>query len=212
MYNVRMGLYSFDASYRNSEITSIAGVDEAGRGPWAGPVVTAAVVLGAKTRLKGLDDSKKLTARKREMLYVEIKARAVAVGVSVVTHETIDQINILQATYKSMREALLQVEGKYQLVLVDGWKIQGLSGPQHGIIDGDTKSASIAAASIIAKVTRDRIMHELSKTYPQYGFQNHKGYGTAEHTRALREFGPCPIHRKSYAPIKEALAFWPQNA
>jgi ribonuclease HII len=207
-----MGLYSFDANYRNGEITAIAGVDEAGRGPWAGPVVAAAVVLDAKTRINGLDDSKKLTPRRREMLFLEIKARAQYVGVSVVPHETIDQLNILQATYKGMKDALYQVWGTYQLVLVDGWKIPGLTIPQHGVIDGDGKSASIAAASIIAKVTRDRIMQEFAGAYPQYGFEDHKGYGTAQHIQALRKFGPCQIHRKSYAPIKEALALWQQSA
>jgi len=174
-----MGLYSFDANYRNNEILSLAGVDEAGRGPWAGPVVAAAVVLNVKTRLKGLDDSKKLTARKREILFAEIIARAVALGVAVVTHETIDQINILQATFSGMRNALSQIAGSYHIALVDGWPIPCLGIAQHGIIGGDGKSASIAAASIIAKVTRDRIMQEFSVKYRNYGFENHKGYGTA---------------------------------
>ena len=207
-----MGLYSFDANYRTDEITALAGVDEAGRGPWAGPVVTAAVVLGPQMRLRGLDDSKKLTAQKREMLFIEIKAKAIAVGISIVSHETIDELNILHATFKGMKDALAQVAGTYQLVLVDGWKIPGLDMPQHGIVGGDGKSASIAAASIIAKVTRDRIMHELSRSYPDYGFESHKGYGTAEHAEALRKFGPCLIHRKSYAPVKEIMALWPKSA
>jgi len=200
-----MGLYSFDANHRNNEISALAGVDEAGRGPWAGPVVAAAVVLNPKTRLKGLDDSKKLTARKREMLFAEIKACAVAVGISVVNHETIDQINILQATYRGMKEALAQVTGAYHLTLVDGWPIPGLLCRQAAIIGGDGKSACIAAASIVAKVTRDRLMAELSNKFPVYNFKKHKGYGTKEHQAALLRHGPCSIHRKSFGPVKKYL-------
>jgi ribonuclease HII len=170
--------------------------------------VAVAVVLAADTRFDGLKDSKKVAQRRRETLFVEITAKAIAIGVSVITHEVVDRINILRASYAGMSDALAQISGSYQLALVDGWAIPGILTAQHGVVGGDGKSASIAAASIIAKVTRDRLMKEFSVQYPAYGFEKHKGYGTSQHRRALLEHGPCLIHRKSYAPVKEALALW----
>jgi ribonuclease HII len=200
-----MDLFTHDRGYFKNGIMLIAGVDEAGRGPWAGPVVAAAVILPINTRIKGLNDSKKLSSRKREKLFVEISLRALGIGVEAISHGVIDDINILQATYLAMKGAINKLSPAPELVLVDGWPIPGLKASQVAITGGDGKSAAIAAASIIAKVTRDRIMAELSQQYPQYGFHKHKGYGTKEHREALKRYGPCPMHRKSYAPVREIL-------
>ena len=200
-----MDLFEFDGNYFEEGLTLIAGVDEAGRGPWAGPVVAAAVILPKDARIEGLNDSKKLTSSKREKLFVEIAHKALAVGVGVIGHEVIDEVNILEATYLAMKAAIKGLSSVPELVLVDGWPIPGLRLRQSAIIAGDGKSAAIAAASIIAKVTRDRMMTELSAKYPQYDFHRHKGYGTKEHRSALERYGPCPIHRKSFAPVMEAM-------
>ncbi|MGA2089841.1 MAG: ribonuclease HII [Endomicrobiales bacterium] len=201
-----MGLFSFDHTYRDTGYRVIAGVDEAGRGPWAGPVVAAAVILPESPRLPGLNDSKKLSSKKRDLLFDAITACARSVGVGIIDVTDIDTLNILQATFCAMRVAIEKLSTPVDALLVDGsLSVPGLTHTQKTIIGGDGKSACIAAASIIAKVTRDRIMIELSRQYPQYQFHEHKGYGTKVHYDALVEYGPCPIHRKSFEPVKRFL-------
>ncbi len=176
----------------------IAGVDEAGRGPLAGPVVAAAVIFPPHLTLPGVDDSKKLTPDRREQLFEIIHARALAVGCGVVGHLEIDSINILQATYKAMHLALASLPVTPQHVLVDGNSFPGTGIPYTTIVNGDALCHTIAAASIIAKVTRDRLMSESDLLYPGYGFARHKGYGTVAHREALARLGPCPIHRRTF--------------
>ena len=177
----------------------IAGVDEAGRGPLAGPVVAAAVILYPGAEILGINDSKQLSEKKREALYPEIVEKSMAVGVGIVGPGRIDEINILQATYEAMRKAVGTLCFRPDLLLVDAVTIPGLDGiRQVPIIKGDAKSLSIGAASIVAKVTRDRIMREMDGIYPEYGFAGHKGYGTAAHVAALKTYGPCPINRRSF--------------
>lgn len=176
----------------------VAGLDEAGRGPLAGPVVAAAVVLEPGTRIAGVDDSKRLTPEERESLYSEIRARAIAVGVGLVDAETIDRVNILQATRRAMGLALGALGLEPELVLTDFVALDGLRCPQRNLVNGDQRSATVAAASIIAKVTRDRMMTEADQNYPQYGFGRHKGYPTVEHLAALTAHGPCPLHRRTF--------------
>lgn len=178
--------------------TCICGIDEAGRGPLAGPVVAGACILPIDCEILYLDDSKKLSAKKREALYEEITGKAVAWGVGIVSHQRIDEINILRATYEAMRQAVSELKVTPDLLLVDAVTIPKMQMKQVGIIRGDAQSVSIAAASILAKVTRDRMMMELAKEYPRYGFEQNKGYGSAKHIEALKEFGPCPIHRRSF--------------
>lgn len=182
----------------------VCGIDEAGRGPWAGPVVAAAVVLDPKRIPEGLNDSKKLSEARRAALFDPIMASA-RVGIGIAEVDRIDRDNILQATLWAMAQALDQIEG-VALALVDGNRAPALPCPVQTIIEGDAKSLSIAAASIIAKVTRDRIMVGHAETYPQYGFARHKGYGTAFHQEALRRHGVTPLHRTSFAPIAALLA------
>jgi len=182
----------------------ICGIDEVGRGPLAGPVVAAAVILPKDCNILYLNDSKQLSEQKREELYDVIMEQAVAVGIGVVSHEKIDEINILQATYEAMRQAVGKLSVTPDLLLNDAVTIPGLNMKQVPIIKGDAKSISIAAASIVAKVTRDRMMVELDKFYPEYGFAGNKGYGAAAHIQALKEIGPCPIHRRSF--IKNFIA------
>ncbi|TCT16983.1 RNase HII [Natranaerovirga pectinivora] len=176
----------------------ICGIDEVGRGPLAGPVVSGAVVLKKDVNILYLNDSKKLSEKKREELYDEIIDKAECYSVGVASVSTIDEINILQSTYESMRNAISGLDVTPEVLLVDAVTIPGVEMPQEGIVKGDAKSVSIAAASIIAKVTRDRMMEEYDKIYPEYGFKRNKGYGTEEHVKALKEFGPCPIHRISF--------------
>ncbi len=176
----------------------ICGIDEAGRGPLAGPVVAAAVVLPAGLAIPYVNDSKKLTEKRRELLYPEIMEKALAVGVGIVSAERIDEINILQATYEAMREAVGHLAVRPDILLNDAVRIPGLAIPQVPIIKGDAKSMSIACASIIAKVTRDRMMVEYDRQYPGYGFAGHKGYGSAAHMAAIRQNGPCPLHRRTF--------------
>ncbi|MEP6828642.1 MAG: ribonuclease HII [Aestuariivirga sp.] len=178
----------------------VCGIDEAGRGPWAGPVCAAAVILDHPHIPAGLNDSKKLTEAKREKLYPEI-LRAAEVGVGLVSAAEIDVINILQATYLAMNRAVAALKSKPSLALIDGNRAPKLFCATQTINGGDGKSLSIAAASIIAKVTRDRLMIEIDAIYPAYGFARHKGYGTAAHAAALAKHGPCTEHRKSFAPI-----------
>lgn len=179
---------------------AICGIDEAGRGPLAGPVVAGAVILPEDCQILYLNDSKKLSEKRREELFLEIKDKAISWAVGIVSPQDIDDMNILQATYKAMRQAVSQLTPSPQILLNDAVTIPGLpeSMTQVPIIKGDAKSVSIAAASILAKVTRDHMMIEYDKLYPEYGFARHKGYGTAVHTAAIREYGPCPIHRRSF--------------
>ena len=176
----------------------IAGIDEVGRGPLAGPVCACAVILPSDHLILWLNDSKKLSAKKRESLYEVIMAEAVSIGMAMEPPEVIDDINILQATYSSMRKAVMSMKVQPDFLLNDAVTIPGIEIPQCPIIHGDATSVSIAAASIIAKVTRDRLMEEYDALYPMYGFARNKGYGTAEHIAALKKYGPCPIHRRSF--------------
>ena len=176
----------------------ICGIDEVGRGPLAGPVVAGAVILPKDCDILYLNDSKQLSEKKREELYALIMEKALATGLGVVVPERIDEINILQATYEAMRQAIGKLKHKPQLLLNDAVTIPGVSIKQVPIIKGDAKSISIAAASIIAKVTRDRMMVEYDRTYPQYGFASNKGYGAKAHIEAIKKFGPTPIHRRSF--------------
>lgn len=178
--------------------TAICGVDEAGRGPLAGPVVAGAVILPKDCEILFLNDSKKLSKNRREELFLEIQGKAEAWNVGIVGPDVIDDINILQATYEAMRRAIAGLSVKPQLLLNDAVMIPGVETMQMPIIKGDAKSVSIAAASILAKVTRDHIMMEYDTLFPLYGFAKHKGYGTPAHIAAIREFGPCPIHRRSF--------------
>jgi ribonuclease HII len=183
----------------------LAGVDEAGRGPLAGPVVTAAVVLPSGSRIYGLRDSKLVPLEQREALYCEIMEDALAVEIAVIDSEEIDRINILQATLAGMRACLRALQIQPHLVLVDG-HIRPKSGLlERALVGGDNLSASIMAASIIAKVTRDQIMMEAHELYPHYGFHEHKGYSVPQHLEALRAHGPCPLHRRSFDPVRQAL-------
>jgi ribonuclease HII len=184
----------------------VAGVDEAGRGPLAGPVVAAAVILDARNPILGLADSKVLTARRREQLFDEIRAKALCCSIAQASVEEIDQINILQATLLAMRRAVEGLRLKPALVLVDGNRLPVLDILAEAIVKGDSKVPAISAASILAKVTRDRWCAELDAQYPQYGFAGHKGYGTAEHLQALQTHGACPQHRKTFSPVARVLA------
>lgn len=176
----------------------VCGVDEAGRGPLAGPVCAAAVILPPDLQIPGLNDSKKLTDKKRQELFEIITAEAVSYGIALVGEAEIDEINILQATFRAMEQAVARMDVQPDIVLVDGNREPKMGYPVKTVVKGDSLSASIAAASILAKVTRDRLMEQLDETYPQYGFAVHKGYGTKRHYAALREFGPCPIHRMTF--------------
>ncbi len=184
----------------------VAGVDEAGRGPWAGPVHAAAVILASRRRIAGLNDSKQLTAAQREELEVEIKARALAWAVAFSTVEEIAALNIFHATGLAMRRAVAALAHAPAFVLVDGNHIFDLPCPARAVVKGDCLSASIAAASILAKTARDRVMVAMEATYPGYGFAAHKGYGAPAHVEALRALGPSPIHRHAWGPVQAAIA------
>ena len=199
-------LYEYERQLKAEGYSLVAGIDEVGRGPLAGPVLIAAVVLPFGCYLPGLNDSKKLTAAQREKLYQQIKAVALAVSSCVVSVQTIDAINIYQATVKGMYSAVAGLSPVPQAVLIDAVPLPELTVPYKAIIGGDQVSASIAAASIIAKVERDQLMNELDGQYPMYGFGRHKGYGTQEHMDALKKYGPCPQHRRSFSPVREAEA------
>ncbi|MGB4599516.1 MAG: ribonuclease HII [Trichlorobacter sp.] len=198
-------LYWFERHARSQGYLLVAGVDEAGRGPLAGPVVAAAVILHPDRPIEGVNDSKKLTEHQRELLFDRITAEALTIGIGSSPPEQIDRINILQATRQAMLEAVNQLAPCPDILLIDG--INTISSPlqQQTIKQGDGRSASIAAASIIAKVTRDRLMHEFDRQYPLYGFARHKGYGSAAHLAALRQHGPCPIHRASFRGVRELV-------
>ena len=192
-------LKKIDKEFFEKGVKYIAGIDEAGRGPLAGPVVVACVVLPENSMIEGVNDSKKISEAKREKLYDTLIQEAISYGVGIIYQDEIDEINILQATKKGVTEAIKQMEIKPNIIMVDALNgIDTMGIPYKSIIKGDAKCYSIAAASIIAKVTRDRIMREWDKVYPEYGFASHKGYGTAKHIAAIKEFGPCPIHRKTF--------------
>lgn len=185
--------------YNKENVKYICGIDEAGRGPLAGPVVVASVIMPKDSMIEGVNDSKKVSEKKREKLYEEITNTAIAWGVGIIDQREIDEINILNATKKGLTNSLKELEIKPDLILVDALtNIDTLGIPYRSIIKGDAKSYSIAAASIIAKVTRDRIMRQWDELYPEYGFEKHKGYGTKMHIDAIKEYGPCPLHRKSF--------------
>ena len=194
-----MDLWVYEREAFDAGIKLVCGVDEAGRGPLAGPVCAAAVMLPPGLEIPGLNDSKKLTDKKRRELYDVITAQAVSYGIAFASEQEIDEINILQATYEAMRQAVAQLPQEPDIFLNDAVIIPGISEEkQIKIIKGDAKSVSIAAASILAKVTRDHMMMEYDKIYPEYGFAKHKGYGTQAHIAAIKEFGPTPIHRRSF--------------
>lgn len=191
--------YEFEKAAVNSGFSCICGVDEAGRGPLAGPVCAAAVILPEGAVIEGLDDSKKLTEKKRERLYDIIKQTAVAYSVAYGTLEEIETVNILEATYLAMNRAIEGLTVKPDFALIDGNRVpRGIKIPCETVVKGDSRSMSIAAASVLAKVTRDRLMLEYDKKYPEYNFKKHKGYGTKEHTELIKQYGPCEIHRLSF--------------
>ncbi|MBO7612104.1 MAG: ribonuclease HII [Elusimicrobia bacterium] len=199
---MKISLFEFDKDFYNKGLSFVSGVDEAGRGPLAGPVVAAAVILPKDILIDGVNDSKKLTENKRKVLFEEIKQKAFSYGIGIVDSKTIDEINILQATFLAMTKAIEQLSVTPDLVLIDGnHTVRNLKLKQQAIVSGDAKSACIACASILAKVTRDNMMYEYAKQYPQYNFEKHKGYGTKAHLEAIQKYGPCPIHRMTFAPL-----------
>ena len=191
-------MWSIEQSYFDKGLKIICGVDEAGRGPLAGPVCAAAVILPPNVEIPGLNDSKKLSDKKRRELYPVIKEKAIAYGIAFADHNEIDEINILQATYLAMERAINQLSVKPELALVDGNRAKDFGVPVQTVVHGDSLSASIAAASVLAKVTRDDVMLQMAEEYPGYDFEIHKGYGTKAHYAALTEKGPCPIHRMTF--------------
>ena len=192
-------LKQIDKEFFDMGLKYVCGIDEAGRGPLAGPVVVASVILPKDSMIEGVNDSKKVTESRREKLYDIILDEAISYGIGIIHQEEIDEINILQATKKGLHEAVQKMDIKPNVILVDALTgIDTLGIPYKSIIKGDAKSYSIAAASIIAKVTRDRIMREWDKIYPEYGFAGHKGYGTAKHIEAIKKYGLTPIHRKTF--------------
>jgi ribonuclease HII len=198
-------MWTFENHARTRGFAAVAGVDEAGRGPLAGPVVSAAVILPKSLPVSGINDSKKLTARKREALYHEIHHHAVAVGVGIVDPDEIDRINILQASLAAMAMAVKNLHLQPDFLLIDGQFCIPMDLPQQAIIKGDSKSISVAAASIIAKVTRDAIMNDYAQQYPEFDFTANKGYPTKSHQEAIRKFGCCPIHRRTFKGVREYL-------
>lgn len=190
--------YEFENAALNEGFKTVCGIDEAGRGPLAGPVCAAAVILPLGLEIEGLNDSKKLSEKKREALYDIITEKAVAYSIALVDEKTIDEINILQATFKAMRNAVEGLSVKPDIALIDGNQKPGLSIEQRTIVKGDAKSMSVAAASILAKVTRDRLMIKLDEEYPEYQFSKHKGYGTKLHYECLEKYGVSPVHRRTF--------------
>ena len=197
-------MYQYENELYNSGFTYIAGVDEAGRGPLAGPVVAAAVILKKGAILKYTNDSKQLTEKQRDKALIEIKENALAIGIGISSVEEIDLINIYRASREAMQSAINQLKIKPEFLLIDAMPME-IDIPLKSIIKGDTLSISIAAASIVAKTTRDAYMMEMDKVFPEYGFKNHKGYGTKEHLEAIQTYGITPIHRKTYEPVKSML-------
>jgi len=200
-----MDLYEFETKASHQGFNNIAGIDEAGRGPLAGPVVAAAVILLSKINIPELNDSKKLSPKKREELFPKIQEMSVAFSVAVIDQEVIDEINILQAARLAMKKAVETLKITPGLLLIDGNQKIDSNLNQWAIVKGDSRSLTIAAASVLAKVTRDRIMDDYHKLYPQYGFDRHKGYGTKLHRNLIQEHGPCPIHRKTFKGVSEYI-------
>ena len=209
MRAAEQGAWPDDAEERAARAAGYAcvcGIDEAGRGPLAGPVVAAAVVLPPGFALPGLNDSKKLTARRREALYTQLREdERVLIGVGMAEAAEIDRLNILRATHAAMARAVAALPTAVDFCLIDGLPVPQFPLPQRALVKGDARCLSIAAASIVAKVTRDRLMQDLAQQYPGYGFEKHAGYGTAAHLAALRRLGPCPEHRRSFAPVAQLL-------
>ena len=193
-----INLWEIETSLYSDTIVTICGVDEAGRGPLAGPVCAAAVILPRDLELPGLNDSKKLTDKKRRELFPVIQEKAIAYGIAFATEQEIDEMNILQATFLAMQRAIDQLEGKADMALIDGNREKDFGLPVKTVVKGDSRSANIAAASILAKVTRDNWMEQMAGKYPEYGFEIHKGYGTKAHYAALTTHGPSPIHRMTF--------------
>lgn len=191
-------MLSIEREKRNEGYTYIAGVDEAGRGPLAGPVCAAAVILPEDVFIEGINDSKKLTEKRREELFDIIREKAIAYNICMIDEKRIDEINILNATYEAMNGAVNGLDVTPDYVLIDGNRIGGMTLPHQTVVKGDAKSVSIAAASILAKVSRDRLITKMAQQYPEYGFDKHKGYGTAAHNEAILKYGPCPIHRRTF--------------
>ena len=194
----KINMWEVEEGLAAQGITAICGVDEAGRGPLAGPVCAAAVILPDHLEIPGLNDSKKLTDKKRRELFPVIKEQAIAYGIAFASEQEIDEINILQATFLAMQRAIDQLEGKAKFALIDGNREKDFGLPVMTVVKGDSRSANIAAASVLAKVTRDIYMENLAEEYPQYGFEIHKGYGTKAHYAALTEHGMCPAHRRTF--------------
>ena len=194
----QINMWEIEQSHFDKGVELICGVDEAGRGPLAGPVCAAAVILPKNIEIPGLNDSKKLTDKRRRELFPVILENAVAYGIAFADHAEIDKINILQATYLAMERAINQLSVKPELALIDGNRAKYFGVPVETVVHGDSLSASIAAASILAKVTRDDYMQRMARVYPMFGFDIHKGYGTKAHYEALTQYGPCPIHRKTF--------------
>ena len=199
----QVNLYKYEEELYDSQIELVCGCDEVGRGCIAGPLVVAACIMPPLLRIDGINDSKKLTAKKREELYKKITKEAIAYNVVFIDEATVDELNIYQATKKGMLEAIEGLKVKPEYALIDAMPLGELELPHNSIIHGDARSASIAAASIIAKVTRDHYMEKMDVKYPNYGFKKHKGYCTKEHVRALEKYGPCEIHRKTYFPVSK---------
>lgn len=193
-----MSLWEIEDTLKEKGVGVICGVDEAGRGPLAGPVCAAAVILPEHLEIPGLNDSKKLTDKKRRELYPMIKEQAIAYGIAFASEQEIDEINILQATFLAMKRAIAQLDGKADFALIDGNRETDFGMEVMTVVKGDSRSANIAAASILAKVTRDEYMEKLALEYPEYGFEVHKGYGTKRHYAALTEYGMCPAHRRTF--------------
>ena len=196
--------YKYERELREKGITLIAGVDEVGRGPLVGPVVAACCILPEKFNLEGLTDSKKLSEKKRDYFFEEIKKQAIAYGIGIVDHNKIDEVNIYEATNIAMKEAINNMRVKPEHILIDAMPLE-LDIPTTSIIKGDLKSITISAASVLAKVTRDRMLYELDDKYPMYDFKNNKGYGTKKHLEAIEEFGVIDEHRRSYSPVSDYL-------
>ena len=201
--NKEVNLYRYEEELEDNGLQYIAGVDEVGRGPLAGPVVVAAVIMPINLRLKGINDSKKLSEKKRKELYKVILKEALAINVAFIDEKQVDELNIYEATKKGMLEAVAGLEITPEHVLIDAMPLNELQIPHTSIIHGDATSASIGAASIVAKVVRDEYMEKMDFKYPNYGFKHHKGYCTKEHVEALEKFGPCEIHRRSFAPVSK---------
>lgn len=198
-----INIYQYEEKLTDEGYEWICGVDEAGRGPLAGPLVVAACIMPSYLRIADINDSKQLSSKKREALYKQIVKNAIAYKIVFISEDEVDRLNIYQATKKGMLEAIEGLKQKPDYILIDAMPLNELKEPHLSIVHGDAKSASIAAASILAKVTRDEYMEKMDVKYPNYGFKRHKGYGTKAHFEALEKYGPCPIHRKTFAPISK---------